>query len=153
MDVHDNWRRILSIYKRLFSYVERSPDINFDFTPQEVVEDLKEFFLGELRNVVQERAQYFLKDEKWEEEWEYKKKGKFWQCEYEGDADSRDECFKDIISHFESLGEDIISLTIIDDLKKAIISTTERNKSQATRKAVELKKLQERINQMKEHTL
>ena len=149
MDVHDNWHRILRIYKRLFSYVERSPDINFDFTPQEVVEGLKEFFLGELRNVVQERAQYFLKDE----EWEYKKKGKFWWCEYEGDADSRDECFNDIISHFESLGEDISSLTIIDDLKKAIISTTERNKSQATIKAKELKKLQERINQMKEHVL
>ena len=151
MDVHDNWSRIFDRYQGLLSYIERSPDINFDFTPQEVVEDLKEFFFDELRKVVQEIVLNFQKDE----EWEYKKekKGKFWQCEYEDKKYSRDVLFDDIISRFESLGGDIISLAIIDDLKEAVISTTERNQSQATRKAEELKKLQERINKMKEHVL
>ena len=80
MDVHDNWSRIFNRYQGLLSYIERSPDINFDFTPQEVVEDLKEFCFDEIRNVVQEIAQDFRKDE----EWKYEKKGKFWQCEYGG---------------------------------------------------------------------
>ena len=150
MDVHDNWRRILGIYQWSLSYIERSLDINFDFTPQQVVEDLKEIFCDKLRNVAQGILQDFQKDE----EWEYKKKnkGKFWQCEYEDDENSRDVLFDDIISRFESLGGYIISLAIIDDLKEAVISTTEQNQSQATRKAEELKKLQERINNMKEHT-
>ena len=153
MDVHDNWSRILNIYQKLLSYIERSLDINFDFTPQEVVEDLKKFFLDELRNLVREIAQNFQKDE----EWEYKKEGKFWQREYEGDEDNRDELFDDIISRFKLLGEAITSLTIIEELTDVVISTTERNQAQdqaqVEGRAKELGRLQDRINKMKEHVL
>ncbi|MDE2733553.1 MAG: dynamin family protein [Gemmatimonadota bacterium] len=148
MGAHDNWRRMLGIYQRLFSYIGRFPDINFDFTPQEVVEQLKAISLETIRNVVQEIRQDFRKDE----EWEIERSGKFWQCEYE-DEDSRDKIFDEIISRFALLGEDIIDLTIIEDLKATINSTTGRNQAQATTKAKELKKLQERINGVKEHVL
>ena len=122
MGDHDNWPRIFARYQELLSYIERSPDINFDLIPQEVVEGLKEFFSNELRKVVQEIVQDFKKDEKWE----YKKKGKFWQCEYKGDKNHRDELFDEIILRLESSREDIISLTdliIIDELKDAVTIT------------------------------
>ena len=148
IDGHDNWRRIFGIYQRLSSYIERFPDINFDISPKEVVEDLKYISLEKIRDVVQEIRQDFQKYE----EWEYERSRKFWQCEYE-DEDSRDKIFDDIISRFALLGEDIIDLTIIEDLKATINSTTGRNQAQAKTKAKELKKLQERINGMKEHVL
>ena len=146
IDGHDNWRRILGIYQRISSYIERFPDINFDVSPKEVVEDLKYISLEKIRDVVQEIRQDFKKDE----EWEYERSGEFWQCEYE-DEDSKEERFDDIISRFALLGEDIIDLTIIEDMKETIRSTTERNKAQARRKAEELRRLQERINNMKEY--
>ena len=149
MNAHDNWSRIFNVYRGLRSYIERFPAINFDFTPQEVVEGLKEFFRDELRDVVQEIRQDFQKDE----EWEYERSGKFWQCEYKDNEYARDIRLDDIVERFKSLGEIIKSITIIDELKEAVISTTEQNQAQATTKAKELKKLQERINGMKEHVL
>ena len=151
MDVHDNWRRIFGRYKELLSYIEISLDINFDFTPQQAVEHLKEIFLDRIRNAVQEIVQVFQK-----EEWEYIEKGKFWQYEYEGNEYYRDEHFNRMISSFASLGDSISGLAIqevvIDKLTEAVISTTERNQAQVAERAEELRRLQERINNMKEHT-
>ena len=156
MDVHDNWRHILGIYKRLFSYIERSLDINFAFTSQQIVKHLKKIFLDRIRNVAQEIVQDFQKDE----EWKYIGRWRFWQFEHR-DEFRRDKDFDCLISSFASRLENSINglviqkvqKEIIDKLTEAVISTTERNQSQATRKAEELKKLQERINEMKEHTL
>ena len=155
MDVHGNWRRIFDIYQRLLSYIERSLDINFDFTPQQVVEHLKEIFLDRIRNVVQEIVQELQNGG-----WKSIGRGKFWKYEYK-DSEHRDGYFNHIIQLFASRLEDSINglviqkvqKEVIDRLTKAVISTTERNQSQATRKAEELRKLRERISEMKEHTL
>ena len=146
---HDNWRRIFDIYQGLLSYMKRSLDINFDFTPQQVVEHLKDIFLEKIRNDVQETVQVFQKDEGGN----YIKRGKFWQYEYEGEF-YRDEHFNRIVSSFASLGDNLSGLVIqevIDTLTEAVISTTERNQVQIAEKAEELRRLQERINNMKEY--
>ena len=82
-----------------------------------------------------------------------RRKENFGSANMEGDEDSRDERFDDIISRFRLSGEAIISLTIIEELTDVVISATERNKAQDRRKAKELKRLQDRINKMKEHVL
>ena len=146
---HDNWRRIFGIYQGLLSYMKRSLDINFDFTPQQIVEHLKDIFLEKIRNEVQETVQAFQKDEGGN----YIKKGRFWQYEYEGEF-YRDEHFNRIVSIFASLGDNFSGLVIqevIDTLTEAVISTTERNQIQIAEKAEELRRLQERINHMKEY--
>ena len=150
MDIHDNWRRILGIYQWSLSYIERSLDINFDFTPQQVIEHLKEKFLNMIRDKVQEIVQVFQKDEGRE----YIEREKFWQYEYKGEYD-RDDDFNRIVRVFASSGDNISGLVIqevIDNLTEVVISTTERNQVQVAERAEELRRLQERINNMKEHT-
>ena len=88
-----------------------------------------------------------------------KTKHEILEYDYEDDKYSRDECFDRIISHFVSQGDEcILDLTqaiqaaVIDRLNEEVISTTERNQSQVEERTEELRKLQERINKMKEHT-
>ena len=157
MDVHDNWHRIYEVYKGLLSFLKMSLDIDCSPTPQQFVEDLKECSLDLIR-VTQEAVKQVFQKLQEDDDWEYKKKRKFWKCEYEDDQDSRDQHF-DLIrpSLVSSEKEDILNLTqhiqeVIDRLNKEVISTTERNQSQVEERTEELQKLQERIKDMKEHT-
>ncbi len=143
MDAHDAWTHIFNIYQNLFSNIERSFDtINLDHTPQGFFEDLKKFFLRDLRKNVQGFQRYMG--------WHEKKKSH--QYEFKNGEYGRDEFFDSLISRFESAGE-YINLSITDDLKEAVTRATERNKSKVTRKAEEIEKIQERINKMKEYSL
>ncbi len=150
VDNHDNWRRISGIYQGLLSYLKKSLDINLDFTPQEIAEYLKEEFLERIRGTVKAVEQVFQEDD------ESDKRGNFWQYEYY-DEFGRNEHFNRMISHFESHGDDNLSVSIIqkviDYLREAVISTAGRNQSQVAERAEELRRLQQRINEMKEHTL
>ena len=153
MDNHDNWRRIYDIYKGLLSFLKKSLDIDCSPTPQEFIEDLKKYSLDEIRSIIEELKKVFQEDDGSE----YIGRWKFWKYEYE-DEYSRDEHFGRIMSYFSSTGdESILNLTqgiqaaVIDFLNEEVISTTGRNQSQIEERSEELKKLQERINDMKEH--
>ena len=158
MDVHDNWRRIYEIYEGLLSYIKRSLDIDCSPTPQQFVEDLKEYSLDLIRGTQESVKQIFQKLQEEDDDWEYIERWKFWKYEYEDDQDSRDEHFNRIRPNLVLAGkEDILNLTqhiqeVIDRLNEDVISTTGRNQSQVQERTEELKKLQERINDMKEHT-
>ena len=154
MDNHDNWRRIYDIYKGLLSFLKKSLDIDCSPTPQGFIEDLKKYSLDEIRSIIEELKKVFQEDDGSE----YIGRWKFWKYEYE-DEYSRDEHFGRIMSYFSSTGdESILNLTqgiqaeVIDFLNEEVISTTGRNQLQIEERSEELKKLQERINDMKEHT-
>lgn len=154
MDNHDNWHRIYDLYQGLLSFLKKSLDIDCSPTPQEFIEDLKGYSLDGIRSIQEGLKQVFQEDDGSE----YIGRWKFWKYEYE-DEYSRDEHFDRIISVFLSEGdESILVLTqaiqaaVIDHLYEAVISTTGRNQSQIEERNEELKKLQERINDMKEHT-
>ena len=148
MDKHDNWRRIDGIYQGLLSYLKQSLGINFGFTSQQVVEHLKEIFLDWIRKAVQATVQTFQEDGK-------RREGEFWQYEYEAEF-YRDDHLDRIISYWGSQGDSfrglVIQEEVIDGLKGAVISTTERSEVEVAKKIEELIRLQERINKMKEHT-
>ena len=152
MDNHDNWRRIDDVYKGLLSFLKKSLDIDCSPTPQEFIKDLKEYSLEQIRSIIEEIKQFFQEDEGSE----YIGRWKFWKYEYERNKYRRDDHFNRIISDFLSTGDEIIlNLTqviqVIDHLNEDVSSTTGRNQSQIEERSEELKKLQERINDMKEH--
>lgn len=154
MDNHDNWHRIYDLYQGLLSFLKKSLDIDCSPTPQEFIKDLKEYSLDGIRSIQEGRKEVFQEDDGSE----YIGKYKYWKYEYE-DEYSRDEHFGRIESGFLSTGDEIIlNLTqgiqaaVIDFLNEEVISTTGRNQSQIEERSEELKKLQERINDMKEHT-
>ena len=154
MDNHDNWHRIYDMYQGLLSFLKKSLDIDCSPTPQEFIKDLKGYSLDGIRSIIEEIKQVLQEDDGWE----YIGRWKFWKYEYE-DEYSRDEYFGRIISDFLSSGDNcILNLTqgiqaaVIDHLYEDVISTTGRNQSQIEERNEELKKLQERINDMKEHT-
>ena len=156
MDKHDNWHRIYGIYQGLLSYLKRSLDINFDFTPQQAVEHLKENFLDLIRKAVQATVQDFQEDERAQHNKGKRGEGEFWQYEYKNAEFYRDEHLESIILYWESRGDSfrglVIQEEVIDGLKGAVISTTERSEVEVAKKTEELSRLQERINKMKEHT-
>lgn len=147
MDKHDYWHSIDAIYKGLLSYLKQSLDINFDFTSQQVVEELKEKFLGLIRKAAEATVQTLVRTEE--------RNGKLWLREYKHEP-GRDNHLKSIISCFESQGIDyrdmIIQEAVIGKLSLAVISTTGINEVEVAKKTEELSRLQERINKMKEHT-
>ena len=154
MDNHDNWRRIDDVYKGLLSFLKKSLDIDCSPTPQEFIKDLKEYSLEQIRSIIEESKQFFQEDEGSE----YIGRWKFWKYEYERNKYRRDDRFNRIRSSFLSIGDEIIlNLTqviqaeVIDHLNEDVSSTTGRNQSQIEERSEELKKLQERINDMKEH--
>ncbi len=172
MDQHDNWRRIFGTYQGLLSYLKQFFYINFDITPQQVVEYLKERVLDTIRESIQDMEPDFQKHQKIREGCEYvetEKGEKFWQYEYdsmftyykdEAEAGAefvRNEHFDDLTSLFVSLGDNDNVLVhiqgVIDELREIVISTSEQSQAQATKRSEELRILQERINAMKEHTL
>ena len=156
IDVHGNWPRIYDIYKGLFLFLKRSLDIDCSPTPQQLIEDLKAYYFDQIRSILEEFKQQHLQED---DAWKHIGRWKFWKYEYKNDQDSRDVHFNSLKSDFVSKGEECISnLTqniqteVIDRLREEIISTTERNQSQVEERTEELRKLQERINDMKEHT-
>ncbi len=155
MDVHDNWRRIYDIYKGLLLFLKRSLDIDFSPTSvEDVVKELKEYSLDQIPSF-QEKVKQHLQEN---DAGNYIGRWKFWKYEYEDDEDNRDTDFNRIISYCVSQGNEcILNLTqkfqdIIDFLNEEVISTTERNQTQVEERTEELQKLQDRINDMKEHT-
>ena len=158
MNFHDNWHRIYDVYKGLLSFLKRSLDMDFSPTPQqfveELVKELKEYSLDLIRSILEEQKLRLQKNDAWE----YIGRWKFWKREDGNDQYSRDDRFSRIRSHFVSQEDEcILNFTqdfqgVIDFLNEEVISTTERNQSQVEERTEELRKLQERINDMKEHT-
>ena len=154
INFHDNWPRIYGVYNGLLSFLKTSLDVDFSPTPQQFVVALKAYSFGQIRSILEEFKQHLQEDDAWK----YIGRRKFWKYEYKNDKDSRDECLGRVKSDFVSIGNKRIShLTqhiqeVIDLLNKDVVSTTERNQSQVEERAEELRKLQERINDMKEHT-
>ena len=155
MDVHDNWRRIYYIYKGLLLFLKRSLDIDFSPTSvEDLVKELKEYSLDQIPSFQEKVKQHLQEDDASK----YIGRWKFWKCEYEDDQDSRNAHFNRLKSDFVSKGEEcILNFTqdfqgVIDFLNEEVISTTERNQSQVEERTEELRKLQERINDIKEHT-
>ena len=159
MNSHDNWCRIDDVYKGLLLFLKRSLDIDCSTTPQqfveELVKELKEYSLDQIPSIL-EKIKRLLQDEN--EAWEHIERFKFWKYDYEDDKYNRDKHFNCIRLFFLALAE-VCSLNLtqdiqakIDRLNDEVISTTERNQSQVEERTEELRKLQERINKMKEHT-
>ena len=158
MDVHDNWRRIYDIYKGLLLFLKRSLDIDFSPTSvEDLVKELKEYSLDQIPSFQEKVKQHLQEDDanKYIGRW------KFWKCEYKDDQDKRDMLWPLIVLNQILCQQErnvswtllrYIQATVIDHLNEYVTSTTGRNQSQVEERTEELKKLQERINDMKEHT-
>ena len=152
---HDHWDRISDRYDNLLSFLKDLTGISFEPSQNEFAGELREKSLGLIRDFQKEERKDFKKNE----DWTFHREGSCWQLEYEHeDKGERNEYYESLSSFYRSQGEEWILncthviQTEIDRLQEAIISDTQRSRSQDQERAEELDKLQQRINELKEHT-
>ena len=152
---HDHWDRISDRYDNLLSFLKDLTGISFEPSQNEFAGELREKSLGFIRDFQKEQRKDFKKSEEWTFHWE----GSCWQLEYEHeDKGERNEYYESLSSSYRSQGEEWtlncthVIQTEIDRLQEAIISDTQRSRSQDQERAEELGKLQPLINELKEHT-
>lgn len=150
---HDNWNRIADIYDKLRSFLKDLAGISFESPQNELAGKLKKKSLGFIRDFQKEERKDFKKDG-----WTFHREESCWQLGFEDKGD-RDEYYEYLSSsHYPSRREEWtlncthFIQTEIDRLQEAIISNAQRSRSQDQEKVEELDKLQQRINELKEHT-
>ena len=158
--VHDHWAHISHIYKNLLLPLKTLIDISSVPSEKKFTGELKKNVLKYLRNFQKEDAEDFQKRGDFQEKWQpYPYQNvKYWQFETEDEQEwyKYHETFS---SHYQSKADEWI-LTCsqeviqpqIDQIQDAVISAAERNISRVQENTEELDKLQQRLNELKEHT-
>ena len=146
---HDHWDRISDRYKNLLSFLKRLTDISSLPSQNKFAGKLRKECLRVIRDLQNSLKEDVL-DDQW---WEILEKDHL-RKEYQDDEKDRNADYDSISVLFIGF---IPALTLnltqfiqveIDRLQEAVISSVERNLSQAG----ELDKLQQRINELKENT-
>ena len=152
---HDYLNRIADRYNRLLSSLTRLTDISADLSQNELAEEIKEFLLECISNVKKEIKKDFGQYEFWGAD----SSGNHWQIEYQDDESVRDEHYTRISSYFREKGNEWILIftqaiqgSEIDRLQEAIISDAEQSRARDQDLNEELDRLQQRIDELKEHT-
>lgn len=150
---HDNWARISDRYDRLLSFLKRLAGISSEPFQNESIEETKKEFLG----LISEIEKAMKKDLGQYDYWKSDPRGNHWLVEYQDNV-AREEHYTRVSSIYREWGDECILMftqgiqTEIDPLKEAVISDTQRSQSQDQERAEELDKLQQRLNELKEHT-
>ena len=150
---HDNWARISGRYDRRLSFLKRLAGISSEPFQNESIGETKKEFL----EIVSEIEKAIKKDLGQYEYWKSDPKGDHWLVEYPDNV-AREEHYTRISSIYREWGDECILMftqgiqTRIDPLKEAVISDAERNLSSVQERVEELDRLQQRINELKEHT-
>ena len=151
---HDNWARISDRYDRLLSFLKRLTGINSEPSQNMSVGETKKEFLG----IIREAKKATKKDFGQYEHWESDRRGDHWLVEYDqDDYVAREEHYARMSSVYREWGDECILMftqgiqTEIDRLKEAVIRDAERGLSRDQERAEEIDRLQQRLNELKEH--
>lgn len=151
-DDHDHWNHISHIYKNLLLLLKKQTGVSSVLPESKFARKLKVKFLKFIRDFQEEDKE----DSQEREEWQFYQN--YWQFETE-DEQERDRYYERLSSHYQSqvdqwiltFSQEVIQPQI-DQVQAAVISAVERNLSSFQERAEELDKLQQRINELKEHT-
>ena len=152
---HDNWTRMSDRYDKLLSFLKRLTGISSEPSQNMSVAELKKEFLGFIREI----KKAIKKDLGQYEHWTSDRRGDSWLVEYDqDDYVAREEHYTRMSSVYRESGDECILAftqdiqTEIDLLKEAVVRDAERSLSRDQERAEELDRLQQRINELREHT-
>ena len=151
---HDNWTRMSDRYDKLLSFLKRLTGISSEPSQNMSVAELKKEFLGFIREI----KKAIKKDLGQYEHWTSDRRGDRWLVEYDqDDYVAREEHYTRMSSVYRESGDECILAftqdiqTEIDLLKEAVVRDAERSLSRDQERAEELDRLQQRINELREH--
>ena len=164
---HGHWDRINAIFDNTESFLDRLPGIaelfqnedssEGDAREEDFVEAIRKDFLEYL-----DEFQAGLIESVFEQDaaWELSLRGNYnsWFIEYPDNELARDEHYNRLSSIFRERGIKYARdstryiQTVIDSLKEPIVSNAERIRSRSQERTEELDRLQQRINELREHT-
>ena len=164
---HGHWDRINAIFDNTESFLDRLPGIaelfqnedssEGDAREEDFVEAIRKDFLEYL-----DEFQAGLIESVFEQDaaWELSLRGNYnsWFIEYPDNELARDEHYNRLSSFFRERGIKYARdstryiQTVIDSLKEPIVSNAERIRSRSQERTEELDRLQQRINELREHT-